>query len=60
MPRMFEDIYRIYTDEPFRTDGGLIPAEIYERVMTTCFPVSVEQVREYCGYHAVQAVMNMR
>lgn len=52
MPRMFEDIYRIYTDEPFRTDGGLIQAEIYERVMTTCFPVSVEQVRESCGYHA--------
>lgn len=52
MPRMFEDIYRVYTDEPFRAEGGLIPAEIYERVMTTCFPVSVEQVRDYCGYHA--------
>lgn len=52
MPRMFEDIYRIYTNEPFRAEGGLIPAEIYERVMTTCFPVSVEQVRKYCGYHA--------
>ena len=43
---------RKYIDEPFRTDGGLIPTEIYERVMTTCFPVSVEQVQEYCGYHA--------
>ena len=52
MPRMFEDIYRVYTDEPFRAEGGLIPADIYERVMTTCFPVSVEQVRDYCGYHA--------
>ena len=52
MPCMFEDIYPIYTKEPFKTEGGLIPAEIYERVMTTCFPVSVEQVREYCGYHA--------
>lgn len=52
MPRMFEDIYRIYTNEPFRAEGGLIPAEIYERVMTTCFPVSVEQLREYCGYYA--------
>lgn len=41
MPRMFEDIYRVYTNEPFRAEGGLIPAEIYERVMTTCFPVSV-------------------
>lgn len=52
MPCMFEDIYPIYTDEPFKTEGGLIPAEIYERVMTTCFPVSVEQVREHCGYRA--------
>ncbi len=52
LPRMFEDIYRIYTKEPLETEGGLIPAEIYERVMTTCFPVSVEQVREYCGYLA--------
>ena len=52
MPCMFEDIYPIYTDEPFKTEGGLIPAEIYERIMTTCFPVSVEQVREHCGYRA--------
>lgn len=52
MPRMFEDIYRIYTKQPFRAEGGLIPAEIYERIMTTCFPVSAEQVREHCGYHA--------
>ena len=52
MPRMFEDIYRIYTNEPFRTENGLIQADIYERIMTTCFPVSVEQVREYCGYRA--------
>lgn len=52
MPCMFEDIYRIYTNEPFKTEGGLIPAEIYERVMTACFPVSVEQVRKHCGYRA--------
>lgn len=52
MPRMFEDIYRIYTGEPFRAEGGQIPSEIYERIMTACFPVSVEQVRKYCGYHA--------
>lgn len=51
-PCMFEDIYRVYAKEPFRAEGGLIPAELYERVMTTCFPVSAEQVREYCGYHA--------
>ena len=27
-----------------------IPAEEYERIMTTYFPVSVEQLREHCGY----------
>lgn len=52
MPCMFEDIYRVYAKEPLRAEGGLIPAEIYERVMTTCFPVSAEQVRKYCGYRA--------
>lgn len=52
MPRMFEDIYRIYTSEPIQMENGLIPAEIYECVMTTYFPVSVEQVRENCGYRA--------
>lgn len=50
MPCMFEDIYRIYTSEPMQMENGWIPAEIYERVMTTYFPVSVEQVRENCGY----------
>lgn len=52
MPRMFEDIYRIYTNEPFKAEDRLIPAEIYERVMTACFPVSTEQLRKHCGYHA--------
>lgn len=52
MPRMFEDIYRIYTGEIFRTKDRTVPAEVYERVMTACFPVSVEQVRKVCGYDA--------
>ena len=52
MPCMFEDIYRVYTGESLKTEKRMIPAEVYERVMTTCFPVSVEQLREYCGYHA--------
>lgn len=54
IPCMFEDIYWIYrtcTGEPVKIEGGLIPAEIYETVMTTFFPVSVEQLRENCGYH---------
>lgn len=52
MPCMFEDIYRVYTGEPLEPEKGMIPAEVYERVMTTCFPLSIEQLREYCGYQA--------
>ena len=49
MPCMFQDIYRVYTRENFRAEYGRIPAEICEEVMTTCFPISVEQLRNaYC------------
>ena len=50
MPCMFEDIYRIYTGENLKTQDWRIPAEEYEKIMTTYFPVSVEQLREHCGY----------
>lgn len=50
MPCMFEDIYRIYTGENLRTENWRIPADTYEKIMTTYFPVSIEQVREKCGY----------
>lgn len=50
MPCMYEDIYRISTGENLKTEGWKIPAEEYERIMTTYFPVSVEQLREHCGY----------
>lgn len=50
MPCMFEDIYRIYTGEILRTENWRIPADTYEKIMTTYFPVSVEQLREKCGY----------
>ncbi len=50
MPCMFEDIYRIYTGEILSTENWRIPADIYEKIMTTCFPVSIEQLREKCGY----------
>ena len=33
-----------------KTENWKIPAEEYERIMTTYFPVSVEQLREHCGY----------
>jgi len=50
MPCMFEDIYRIYTGENLKVENWRIPADIYEKIMTTYFPVSVEQVRKKCGY----------
>ena len=50
MPCMFEDIYRIHTGENLQTENRRIPADIYEKIMTAYFPVSVEQLREKCGY----------
>ena len=50
MPCMFEDIYRIYTGENLRTENWRIPADTYEKIMTTYFPVSIELLRERCGY----------
>lgn len=52
MPCMFEDIYHIYSGEKLKAENWEIPAEQYERIMTTYFPVSVEQLREHCGYNA--------
>lgn len=51
MPCMFEDIYRIYTGKNLKTDNWEIPAEEYEKIMTTYFPVSTEQLRKYCKYN---------
>lgn len=50
MPCMFEDIYRIDTGENLKAENWKIPAETYERIMTTYFPVTVEQLRKKCGY----------
>lgn len=50
MPCMFEDIYRIYAGENLKTENGRIPADIFEKVMTIYFPVSIEQLRRKCGY----------
>lgn len=52
MPCMFEDIYRIDTGENLKAQNWRIPAETYERIMTTYFPVSVETLRAVCGYDA--------
>lgn len=59
MPCMFEDIYRIYTGKNLKTDNGEIPAEEYEKIMTTYFPVSTEQLRKYCKYNEKVIAMNM-
>ncbi len=50
MPCMFEDIYRIYTGENLKVENDKIPADVYEKIMTTCFPVSIEQLHENCEY----------
>lgn len=50
MPCMFEDIYRIHTSENLKTEDWKIPADEYENIMTTYFPVSVEQLRKNCKY----------
>ena len=50
MPCMYEDIYRIYTGENLKTEDWKIPGEEFEKIMTTYFPVSVDQLRENCGY----------
>ena len=52
MPCMFEDLYRMYMGENLQPENGEIPAQIYERIMTTYFSVTKEQIREICGYHA--------
>ncbi len=52
MPCMFEDIYRIDTGTNLKAENDRIPAELYERIMTTYFPVSKEQLRAKCGYDA--------
>lgn len=50
MPCMFEDIYRIYSGENLKVENSRIPADLYEWIMTTYFPVSIESLRKKCGY----------
>jgi len=52
MPCMFEDIYRIDTGENIKVQNWRIPADTYERIMTTYFPVSTQTLRAKCGYDA--------
>ena len=49
-PSLYDAIYRIYTGKTLPSDTRRIPAEEYESIMTTYFPVTAEQLRERCGY----------
>lgn len=49
-PCMFDDIYRMHTGKRLQAENGRVPAELFEEIMTVYFPVSVEQLRERCGY----------
>lgn len=52
MPCMFGDIYHIAEGTTLKAENDRIPAEVYERIMTTYFPVSTGQLRSKCGYDA--------
>ena len=49
-PSLYGAIYRIHTGKILPSDTRRISAEEYENIMTTYFPVRVEQLREHCGY----------
>ena len=44
VPCMFDDIYRLYTGENLKPDGGWIDADKYESVMLSMFPVTVTEL----------------
>ena len=49
-PCLYDAIYRIHTGKTLPSDIRRIPAEEYENIMTTYFPVTAGQLREHCGY----------
>lgn len=49
---MFDDIYRLYTGENLKPDGGWIDADKYESVMLSMFPVTVTELRDNCDYNS--------
>lgn len=51
VPCMFDDIYRLYTGENLKPDGGWIDADKYESVMLSMFPVTVTELRDNCDYN---------
>ena len=51
VPCMFDDLYRLYTGENLKPDGGWIDADKYESVMLSMFPVTVTELRDKCDYN---------
>lgn len=51
VPCMFDDIYRLYTGENLKPDGGWIDEDKYESVMLSMFPVTVTELRDKCDYN---------
>lgn len=52
VPCMFDDIYRLYTGENLKPDGGWIDADKYESVMLSMFPVTVTELRDNSDYNS--------
>ncbi len=52
VPCMFDDIYRLYTGENLKPDGGWIDADKYDSVMLSMFPVTVTELRDNCDYNS--------
>lgn len=52
VPCMSDDIYRLYTGENLKPDGGWIDADKYESVMLSMFPVTVTELRDNCDYNS--------
>ena len=49
-PCLYDAVYHIHTGRILPSDTERIPAGEYEDIMTTYFPATVEQLREFCGY----------
>lgn len=50
MPGLFDDLYRMYTGENLKSQDDRIPADIFEEIMMTYLPVSIQQLRENYQY----------
>lgn len=52
MDGIFEDLYHIAYGEPYRESTDCIPGDLFERIMTTYLPVTIEQLRNAYTYDA--------